>query len=303
MYSLVGSSTVGFDLTRSPGGERVAVVLRAGLVVGPAELDRLAAAHPGDHLREEWRRTRVPDATEAPWQVGTALTLAGAALDGAAEGDTTLLRRLETSRIGDADAVDRLVRRDLLDWTWIGAGGLLSQDPVASLAADVLSDAAVAAFLGAELPADVRRAMSAPLLQSGLALPTDPGTTAVPDADPVLRELLSADEAVRRAWRTTVDRHRARTAEWAPAMHDATWALSLADRLRSGADAQLAAAVAFRQAGFTVQDAAYGVWNALSGVVQAVAAADLLASETADVLLRPWREVADGTPDEDVTGQ
>lgn len=291
MYSLVGSSTVGFDLTRSPGGERVAVVLRTALAAGPAELDRLAEAHPGDAVRVEWRRARVPDVDEAPWQVGTALGLAGAALDGAAGGDTTLLRRLETSRIGDADAVDRLVRRDLLDWTWIGAGGLLSQDPVASLAADVLSDAAVAAFLDAELPDDVRRAMTRPFLQAGLALPDDAGACAVPAVEPVLRDLLSADESTRRAWRTTVDRHRARTAEWAPAMHDATWALSIAERLRSGADAQLAAAVAFRQAGFTVQDAAYGVWNALSGVMQALAAEDLLPTETADVLLRPWREV------------
>lgn len=296
MYSLVGSSTVGFDLTRSPGGERVAVVLRAALAAGPAEMDRLAAVHPGDRLRDEWRRARVPDAVEAPWQVGPALGLAGAAIDGAAGGDTTLLRRLETSRIGDADAVDRLVRRDLLDWTWIGSGGLLSQDPVASLAADVLADAAVAAFLDAELPGEVRRAMTRPLLQSGLALPDDAGASAVPAVEPVLRDLLSADEATREAWRASVDRNRHRTAEWAPAMHDATWALSLADRLRAGADAQLAAAVAFRQAGFTVQDAAHGVWNALSGVVQARTAEDLLSTETADVLLRPWRDVR---PDSD----
>jgi hypothetical protein len=292
VYSLVGSSTVGFDLTRSPGGERVAVVLRTGLALGPPEVDRLAAVHPGDRIREEWRRVRVADASEdGPWRASTALGLAGAALDGAAGGDTTLLRQLETSRIGDADAVDRLVRRDLLEWTWIGAGGLLTQDPVASLAGDVLSDAAVAAYLGSELPPDVRRAMSRPFLQAGLPLADDPARTAVPAVDPVLGDLLGADEATRRAWRTAVERHRARTAEWAPAMHDATWALSLSDRLRSSADAQLAAAVAFRQAGFTVQDAAYGVWNALSGVVQATAALDLIPSETADVLLRPWREV------------
>jgi len=295
VYSLVGSSTIGFDLTRTPSGERVAVVLRTGLAVGPPEVDRLAEVHPGDPAREEWRRARVADDPDdpddpRPWQVGTALGRAGAALQGAAEGDTTLLRRLETSRIGDADAVDRLVRRDLLDWTWIGAGGLHTQDPVASMAADVLSDAAVAAYLGAELPADVRRAMSRPFLAAGLRLRDDPGSTAVPAVDPVLRDLLSADETTRNAWRASVERHRARTAEWAPAMHDATWALSLADRLRPGADAQLAAAMAFRQAGFTLQDSAYGVWNALSGVVQASVAADLLSSETAAVLLRPWHE-------------
>ena len=289
-YSLVGSSTIGFDLTRSPGGERVAVVLRVALAAGPPELDRLALVHPGDSARDGWLRARTPH-TDDLWQVGTALGAAGAALEGAAGGDTTLLRKLETSRIGDAAAVDRLVRRDLLDWTWISSGPLSAQDPVASRAADVLSDAAVAAFLHTALPNTLRRAMTSPFLAAGLPLLDEPTGTGSEDVDTFLGLVAAADEAVRHAWRTTVERHRHRTAEWAPAMHDATWALAVSDRLRSGADAQLAASIAFRRAGFTTQDAAYGVWNALSGVVQATVVADLLPATTAEVLLRPWREV------------
>ena len=292
-YSLVGSSTLGFDLTRSPGGERVAVVLRAALAADSADLDRLDQAHPGDDARAARLRERTVHEDD-PWRVETALGAAGVALDHAAQGDTRLLRKLEQSRIGDAAAIDRLVRRDYLDWTWIIGHGLATQDPVASRAADVLSDAAVAAFLEPTIPAPLRRALTAPFLQAGLALPDEPAGTGHDEVDTFLGLVAEMDDDVRRAWRTTVERHRARTAEWAPAMHAATWALSASDRLRAGADAQLAASIAFRRAGFTLQDAAYGVWNALSGVVQAMLVDDLLPGSTADVLLRPWREVRVG---------
>jgi hypothetical protein len=79
-------------------------------------------------------------------------------------------------------------------------------------------------------------------------------------------------------------------------MHEATWALRLADRLRLAADAQLAAADAFLAAGFTARDAAYGVWNAVSGSVQALVAADLLPVRDSDVLLACWRRVHRGGP-------
>ncbi|MFC7494287.1 MULTISPECIES: hypothetical protein [unclassified Nocardioides] len=287
-YSVVGGPALGFDLARLPGGAQVAAVLRVGLAAGPEELDRLAACHPGAGAREEWRRAHVPTADTD--SVVATLPLAGAALEEAAAGETALLRRLETSLLGDVHALDRMVRRDVLDWTWLHGGPVSVQDPTASLAADVLSDAATSAYLRDRLTPELRRAMAAPFVRSGLA--GAPGLeTGVPALDEILTTFASADEDARCAWRRVVDQHRVHTAEWAPAMHQATWALSLSDRLRPACDAQLAAVMAFASAGFTARDAAYGVWNAWSGTVQATLVDDLLPGDDAAVLMRVWTTV------------
>ena len=105
------------------------------------------------------------------------------------------------------------------------------------------------------------------------------------------RLLAEAEAEDRQAWRRVVDEQRVHTAQWAPAMHQATWALSIAERLRPACDAQLAGVVAFHRAGFTGRDAAYGVWNAISGVLTVSAVGDLLGTAETEVLLRPWRAV------------
>ena len=168
------------------------------------------------------------------------------------------------------------------------------QDPAAAEAADVLADAAFAGYLRGRLPEDARRAMAVPFLRAGVPSRDATVPTGVPDVDEVLTVLAGADDAVRRRWRQVVDDLRTHTAEWAPAMHQATWALSLTDRLRLACDAQLAGVIAFNRAGFSARDAAYGVWNAFSGVLQASAVGDLLPGPETDVLLRPWREVYGG---------
>lgn len=293
-YSVVGGPALGFDLARLPGGQQVAGVLRVALASGPEDLERLAARHPGAGQREEWRRLTVGPAEDLD-SVVSVLPLAGAALDEAATGETTLLRRLETSLLGDVHALDRMVRRELLDWTWLHSGTVAAQDPIASQAADVLVDAATSAYLRDQLAPDARRAMAGPFVQSGLAGNADVSelTVGFADADRRLNLLAAADEPTRAAWRRAVDDHRSRTAEWAPAMHQATWALSLSERLRSACDAQLAAVIAFARAGFTSRDAAYGVWNAWSGTVQASLVGDLLGTDDHDVLLRCWHAVYD----------
>ncbi len=277
-YSVVGAPALGFDLTRLAGGSHVAEVLRVAIAAGPVDLERLAVAHPGAGAREQWRRACVEPAAAAG-AMRDALPLAGPALDQAVRGETRLLRRLETSLLGDAHALDRLVRRELLDWTWLDGSEVAVQDPVGSLAADVLIDAATSAYLRDALSDDLRRAMAAPYLRAGLPRRDDDDgalSVGVPDVDARLARIGGADAAARAAWRRVVDDLRPHTAEWAPAMHQATWALSLAERLRSACDAQLAAVVAFARGGFTAQDTAYGVWNAWSGVVQATAVSDLL---------------------------
>ncbi len=202
-----------------------------------------------------------------------------------------LLRRLETGLLGDAHALDRMIRRELLDWTWVHSGPMSVQDPIAAEAADVLADACLGGYLRDRLPEDARRAMAVPFLRAGVASRDATVATGIPEVDEVLTVLAGADEETRRRWREVVDDLRTHTGQWAPAMHQATWALSLTERLRLACDAQLAGVIAFDRAGFGAKDAAYGVWNALSGVLQASAVGDLLPAQEADVLLRPWRAV------------
>ena len=220
------------------------------------------------------------------------LPLAGAAVEEAVTtGASTLLRRLETSLLGDAHTLDHFIRHDLLDWTWIHSGPMSVQDPTASAAADVLADAATSGYLGDRLDAGVRRAMVVPYLRADLPTRDETASTGMARVDRVLDRLSAGDESVRSAWRRVVDEQRIRTAEWAPAMHQASWAASMSGRLRLACDVQLAGVIAFQLAGLTPRDAAYGVWNAVSGVLQAVVMVDLLPTTAASVLVRPWHLV------------
>ena len=295
-YTQVGAPALGFDLSRLVGGERVAIVLRGALAATPSDLAQLASLHPGAEARAGWRQAWAVGGAAATPHLTDVLPLAGAAVAGAARGDAVLLRRLERSLLGDVSALDRLVRHELLDWTWVHSGSTAVQDPAATAAADVLVDAAVSAYLQSRLPAVLRRAMATALVRSGLELPSEPGATGVPDADQRLARLSVADEAVRRDWRRVVDELRPATTQWAPAMHEATRVVVSGDRLRTATDVQLAGVVAFHRSGFTSQDAAYGVWNAVSGVLQAVVASDLLSTPVVEILLRPWHLVTKESP-------
>lgn len=288
-YSVVGAPAVGFDLARLPGGARVAAVLRTALAADAPALAALASCHPGP-VRASWWHACTSTPAEL---LGDVLPQVAPALgDTAASG--VLLHRLETGLLGDLPALDRLVRHDLLDASWIHAGAVSTQDPVAADASDVLVDAAAAAYAGDGVDAATRRAMTVPFLAARPAIRDESVPVGVEDVDARLDRLAHADESVRAAWRAVVDDRRRSTAQWAPAMHQATWALSVAERLRPAFDAQMAAVAAFARAGFTAHDAAYGVWNAVSGVVQAAMVGDLLPAADADVLLAPWRAVHGG---------
>lgn len=284
-YTLVGTSALGFDLVRLPGGARAAAVLRTALACGPDELAALAGQHPGADGRVSWSPLTSDDPTGAT-PAGHSRTV-----DELAALSTSTLRRLEASLLGDADALERFVRHEALERTWVRSGDLAVQDPAVTDAADVLVDAAAACYLEESLPLPRRRALVAPLLRSGVALRDHTVPVGLPVVDDVLATLAGSDETARAAWREVVDRRRSLTTTWAPAMHRATWVLSVTERLRLAADAQLAAAVAFRRAGLTARDAAYGVWNAVSGTVQALTAIDLLDDADAEVLLAAWETV------------
>ena len=287
-YSLVSAGSLGFDLARLPGGTGTTQVLLDALACDDADLAALAAAHPGPGRAERW--ARVLGAGQEV-SAGSALRLAGPALDLTAAGDLAggrdLITRLARAPLGDLAALDRLVRHDVLSWTWSTADDVAVQRAEHTRAADVLVDAAASAYASRWLGDDLRRELCAPYLsaRSGRVLAEDVGPAPVRG---VLRELRGWDAADRASWRAAVDLLRPHTGAWTTSMHEASWAVHLAGRLRTAAEAQLHGVLAFDAAGLGPEDAAYGSWNALSGVLQALSVTDLLADEHLDVLLRPW---------------
>jgi hypothetical protein len=288
-YSLVNVPALGYDLVRLPRGEQVARVLRVALSCGPGELARLADRYPGQSRAPRWDEVLGDRRHE---DMRAALRLADRALERAVGGDggwsSLMLGRLERAAIGDLPALERVLRHDILDWTWLRSGDLAVQDPDHALACDLLADAAASAYCSEHLDDETRRAMARPFLAARLVCDRPTG---LGDVDALLTTVATSNEPARAAWRRAVDAMRPGTATWAPAMHQATWAVHLADRLRLAADAQLAAVVAFREGGFEARDAAYGVWNALSGAVQATVAADLLPDADHTRLTAVWARV------------
>ena len=284
-YSLVSAATIGFDLVRLPGGRDVAGVLLTGLGADPAYLRRLAAEHPvatGTPVaRRRWaergRRARLLADAEVPSLRGSA-----PGRDPQARA-ATLVALLEQGTIGDAAAVERLVRDDVL-----GAGTRDAVTPdLWELACDLLADAAIAGWAAGTLAARDRRALTAPLERAGPAPQADLGP-----AGAVLRELLTrlaaCTVADRGRWRVAVDEVRQGRRSWAAAMHGASWAAHVSGRTRALAAAQLSAVLAFTDGGLTPADGARGVWNAVAGVVQGVAMRDLLDAESLEELTLPW---------------
>jgi hypothetical protein len=77
-------------------------------------------------------------------------------------------------------------------------------------------------------------------------------------------------------------------ADWSAAVHGASWAVYMSGRVRAAAAAQLMLVQAVDDAGVPVADRAAGVWNLLSGTVQALVVRDALDTGTAHRLLEPY---------------
>lgn len=305
-YSLVSVPSLGFDLVRLPRGDDVARVLVTALQAEAADLEVLAAQHPGPSRRVRWQQVRCAAPRES---IREALRLAGPAfglaVDGERQASTALLARLERAPLGGLDGLDRFVRHDVLDWTWTtsgdetGADTLATQSSLVTRAADVLVDAAAAGYASEALTLALRTELEAPfsaaVADAGRSA-EDPLAAVPAHVVSLLAVLRAVSPDERDAWRQAADRLRARTDVWAPAMHDAAWALHLCGRIRMSGVCQLEAVRAFHRAGFTARDGSYGVWNAISGVVQAQVVQDLLSDHARQTLLRPWMAVYGSEP-------
>jgi hypothetical protein len=293
-YSLVSAATLGFDLVRLPAGGQVAEVLLTGLGADAATLHRLAAGHPAAgrpdaeraDLAVRARRAHELAAAGVP-QLRDMSDAGGDAADRSAR----LVTLLERGTIGNTPALERLVRDDVLGPEHSVVADL---DPaVATLAADVLADAATGWWAAEALADPVRQELTGPHATVAAWEPL-PRPELGPAA-PALAELLDAvralDETGRRRWRLAVDATRAQRRPWAAAMHGASWAAHVSGRTRTLAAAQLLAVSAFTDGGFSPRDGAEGVWNALAGCVQGLAMSDLLDEESLTVLGAPWQMV------------
>jgi hypothetical protein len=200
------------------------------------------------------------------------------------------LALLEQAPIGTVDGLLQCVRHDVLGWTWKSTGDSPSvQSGTAAQATSVICDAVVAAYLRDLLPVQSRRSLAVGWLSAARWLPVRPMHLG-PQHDDISALLsrvraLSPAELVRLAGAAEVARRSA--SDWAPAVHAASWAVYVSERVRAAAAAQLMLVQAVDDAGIPVADRAGGAWNLLSGAVQAMMVRDLLAAETVRRLVDP----------------
>ena len=300
-YTLLGAPALGYDLVRLPAGAQVARVLLTALSAGPHDLSLLASAHPGAQRVPRWRRALAASRQNtARLTLDTTRQARGAAVGGQRQPGSAVLALCEPGPVADLTALDLFIRHDVLDWTWSGSPELEVQDVTASRAADVLLDAAAAAYTAGLLPYMVRRAMAAPYLsvnhnpvhadgaRGARAHPASRSALLPAAVTTVLAALAATTRAQRIAWRRAVEELRPHAPDWALAMDEANWAVHLSGRGKGAATAQLLAVEAFHRGGFDPSDGACGVWSAVSGCLHAAMTADLLAERDHATLLRPW---------------
>jgi hypothetical protein len=288
MYSLVSAPVLGFDLSRLQGGSTAADILLRALSLTQSDLSAVASTRTDD-----WERAAL-------WQ-----DVDAAAQERRNAGEQSKsLTVIERSPLGTLDGLLHCLRYDVLDWTWAGGPAKKTpihptpatrvprqrQSPTASRATSVVSDAAAAAYLKELLPDESHRRLSAPWVEAVRELPTptfDFGPQAA-DVERLLTRIASLTDVERQRLTRVSDNARPGLADWAPAVHSASWAIFLSGRVRSAAAAQLRLVQAIDQARVPVGDRAGGVWNLLSGAVQALMVRDLLDGPTTRRLLDPY---------------
>jgi hypothetical protein len=279
MYSLVSAPVLGFDLTRLDGGSATAEVLLRGLRLSIGDLSILADRLPNEDVRGPLWVEVESAARRMP-------SLKGMAKDDPA-GNLALVER---APIGSVDALLTCLRYDVMSWTWQGKGRDAQQSEAAASATALLCDAAVASYLREVLDENSRRRLGAGWVSAMRKLPAG----APIDLGPHHYAISSLLERLRSLRPNELSRlvasaedARRNTGGWSPAVHSASWAAYLSDRVRTAAAAQMLLVQAVDIAAIPLADRAGGVWNMLSGAVQALVVRDLLDTSTAHRLLAP----------------
>jgi hypothetical protein len=279
MYSLVSAPVLGFDLTRLGGGSATAEVMLRALRLGLGDLPILAERLPDEGVRGPlW--VEVESAARRLPSLRSMNT----------DDPAGSLALVERAPIGSVDALLTCLRYDVMAWTWHGAGRDARQSEQASAATALLCDAAVASYLREVLDETSRRMLGAGWVAALRKLPTGapidlgPHHYAVSALLDRLRSMGPQD--LPRLVQSAEDARR-NAGGWSPAVHSASWAAYLSDRVRTAAAAQMLLVQAVDTAAIPLADRAGGVWNMLSGAVQALVVRDLLDTATAHRLLAP----------------
>ena len=306
VYTLVSAATLGFDLARLPGGDRVAEVLLAALRADAPAVRALARQHRTHCVLDDPATTVRADAGQVRRARELAVSGSERIVDLTSPSGAGLLAQLERRTLGDVIALERLVHGDLLEVPDV-------DERAATLAREVLADAVVAAYSGPSLPADLRALLPAAYddatatATAGAGDVVDVDAAAAPaparadELGPCGEQVLAALASLAResaAWQGAADAVREGSGAWARSMHAACWAAEVSGRTRATATAQLLAVRSLASAGVTAAQAAGGLWNAAAGVVQALVVADLLDDDDRERLLAPWLAV--GAPGAEV---
>jgi hypothetical protein len=281
MYTLLSASVLGFDLVRRPGGGAVASILVDALSVTPDDLPLLARTRSLGHLTGD-DRLEVERAAEGPPMVAAMGQMSRLVAAGQV---SEALQLLESAPLAGLPELLGCVRSEIFDWAHPAAGG---PDPAAVAAVEVVCDAVVAAYHAPHLGKELREHLVDPWAVARRLLPRR-----TPDLGPCHAELTALLDAL--AALDAAGWHRLQAVgtqvrgqgSWAPAMHSATWSVHLSGRVREGAGAQLRAVQVLSGAPVPEGGAARGLWNLVSGAVQASVATDLVDDETAQRLRIP----------------
>ncbi|MGH8869363.1 MAG: hypothetical protein ACRDYU_15390 [Actinomycetes bacterium] len=293
MYTFLGAPVLGYDLIRRADGHEVASVLVRALALDQRDLALVAEVVHADERASAWMD--IAEVADAEPRVQSVMAEASRlAVD--PQTVSAMARSLGRAALGSLDDLLRLVRREILDWTWVSLGERRVQDDVAARAATVVCDAAAASYLADSLSAESRRTLTRPW-EAALARMPHRRVHLGPQHDLVvacLRRLSRLDERDVARLRDSVS-ERELLASWGDALQDATSAARVTGRLRAAAAAQLMAVEALQRGGLPAEVGAVGAWNVVSGYVQALVVADVLDQLTQLRLTMPLR-AALGTP-------
>jgi hypothetical protein len=200
------------------------------------------------------------------------------------------LALVERAPIGSVDSLLTCLRYDVMAWTWHGTGRDARQSEAAAGATALLCDAAVASYLREVLDPSTRRMLGAGWVSAMRKLTASAPIDLGPHhyaVSALLEKLRSIRPRDLSRLTTAAEDARRNAGGWSPAVHSASWAAYLSDRVRTAAAAQMLLVQAVDTAAIPLADRAGGVWNMLSGAVQALVVRDLLDTATAHRLLAP----------------